>query len=232
MSNSVCAMWIFLKGLSDCLHAQGSLTLVGLLLHSSHLHANISPAHFIVTFNENHREQMHEKCFSQEIAAIRTIQTVFDLDFKCICVTLCCRCRSERHTASPVKLCLQLNPKISPSINSLWKTWVLLGDSPRSHSHTHTKPGNKEPLFNRKGCVKSKLAPSLSFFISALCLEATSPRCGTTGAAWSSTAPLEAQPRVAWLRRWNSWGTGFRNGHNDLDLISPLILWIELTDTI
>lgn len=53
---------------------------------------------------------------------------------------------------------------------------------------------------------------------SALCLEVTCPQCGTTGAVWSSTAPLEAQLRVVSLHRWSIWGTGWRNTHSDLSV--------------
>lgn len=56
--------------------------------------------------------------------------------------------------------------------------------------------------------------------ILALCLKVTYPQCGITWAAWSSTAPLEAQPRVALLHRWNTWGTGWRNRHSDLHTTS------------
>ena len=53
------------------------------------------------------------------------------------CDALCCRCHSGRPTVSPVKPCSQLNPKTSPWISSLWKTWLLLGGW-LLHKVTHT----------------------------------------------------------------------------------------------
>lgn len=49
----------------------------------------------------------------------------------------------------------------------------------------------------------------------ALCLDLTCPRCGTTGAVWSSTQLLEARLRAAFPRRSNTWGTGSSNRDGD-----------------
>lgn len=75
-------------------------------------------------------------------AITRTIRTIYLGFYMYLCVTvvLCCRCRSERPIVCLVKLCLQLNPEISPWINSLWRTWALLGDCRSFTAHKHTKP--------------------------------------------------------------------------------------------
>lgn len=67
------------------------------------------------------------------------------------CVMLCCRCHSERPILSLAKLFSLLNPKISPSINWRWRTWVLSGDCRVVlHTNTRTKP-EKSLLFHERG---------------------------------------------------------------------------------